>query len=59
MQGGWEWDRWQNSVSILARAWYRLPENSATDDNPDILSYLGRGEFVLRWEPEDKTQAIS
>ena len=59
MQGGWEWDRWQNSVSILARAWYRLPETSATDDNPDILFYLGRGDIVLRWEPEDKTQAIS
>jgi phospholipase A1 len=58
-QGGWEWDRWQNNLSVLARAWYRLPESALNDDNPDLLDYLGRGDVVLRWEPEDKSQAIS
>lgn len=58
-QGGWEWDRWNNSLSVMARVWYRLPENLTTDDNPDLLNYLGRGDVVLRWEPDDKSQAVT
>jgi phospholipase A1 len=55
LQGGWEWD---NSFSLLARAWYRLPENAQQNDNPDIQNYLGHGDVVLRWEPDD-TQTVS
>ena len=44
-QGGWEWGQ----VSVLARAWWRVPENPDKDDNPDIQDYLGRGDLVLRW----------
>lgn len=54
-QGGWEWD----NLSLLARAWYRIPENATMDDNPDIVHYLGRGDLVARWEPENRSQAVS
>jgi len=55
LQGGWEW----NSTSILARGWLRIPENSQKDDNPDIADYVGRADLVARWEPDDKSQAVS
>ena len=56
LQGGWEWN---NSTSILARGWWRIPENSRKDDNPDIADYVGRADLVARWEPADKSQAVS
>ncbi len=55
LQGGWEWD----NTSLLARAWWRVPENVLKDDNPDIVHYIGRAEAVVRWEPDDKSQALS
>jgi phospholipase A1 len=54
LQGGWEW----GDLSILARGWWRIPENIANDDNPDIANYVGRADAELRWEP-DKTQSVS
>lgn len=55
LQGGWEWD---NDLSVLARGWWRVPENAAKNDNPDLADYLGRGDAIIRWEP-DKTQSVS
>jgi len=34
-------------LTVLLRPWLRLPEPGATDDNPDITSYLGHGELRL------------
>jgi phospholipase A1/A2 len=45
-QGGWEWYR----VSVLARAWQRIPEKTERDDNPDIKDYMGRGDALIRWD---------
>ena len=45
-QGGWEWDR----LSMLARAWYRIPDSVKNDDNPDIKDYMGRGDLVTRYQ---------
>jgi phospholipase A1 len=54
-QGGWEWGPW----SVLARAWWRFPEEEEKDDNPDIQSYLGRGDIELRWNMEnDKSVTV-
>lgn len=55
LQGGWEW----GSLSLLARGWWRLPEDASRDDNPDIKDYLGRGDLVLRWQPaKDNTVSL-
>ena len=35
--------------SFTARYNQRLNENLATDNNPDLVSYRGRGEFQLSW----------
>jgi phospholipase A1 len=47
-QGGWEWHR----LSVLARAWYRIPESETLDDNPDIEHYLGKGDLVARYQTD-------
>jgi phospholipase A1 len=54
--GGMEWN---DMTSILLRGWWRIPENSLKDDNPDITDYLGRGDLVIRWEPRNKVQAVA
>lgn len=56
LQGGWEWN---NSTSILARGWWRIPEKQFKDDNPDISDFIGRADLVARWEPQDKSQAVA
>ncbi|MDE2117360.1 MAG: phospholipase A [Betaproteobacteria bacterium] len=49
VQGGWEWEN-RRTVSVLARGWWRIPESILKDDNPDIKSYLGYGDVVVRLE---------
>ncbi len=46
-------DRALDRVGLLARAWYRLPETSAEDDNPDIQHYLGYGDLLFFWRHGD------
>lgn len=55
LQGGWEW----GNTSIMARGWWRVPENALKDDNPDITDYVGHADLVARWEPVDKSQAVA
>jgi len=45
-EGGWEW----GPFSMLGRVWWRVPESSDKDDNPDIQQYLGHGDVRLRWQ---------
>ena len=54
LQGGWESD----TLSALARGWWRIPESADQDDNPDIEDYIGRAEILLRWAPLDGSQLI-
>ena len=54
VQGGWE----SETVSVLARRWWRVPESWDQDDNSDIEAYLGHGEIALRWEPGAGNQVI-
>jgi phospholipase A1 len=32
-------------LTVLLNGWYRIPESSSSDDNPDIEDYLGNGEL--------------
>lgn len=34
---------------ISPRVWYRIPEDTATDDNPDIQAYLGNADLELMY----------
>jgi phospholipase A1 len=36
-----------------------LPEKSSSDDNPDITNFLGDGDLVIRWEPNDNSQSVA
>ncbi|MDB5954272.1 phospholipase A [Ramlibacter sp.] len=45
LMGGAEKGRLQ----VQARVWQRLHENPATDDNPDISDFIGRGEARVIW----------
>jgi len=40
---GFERDNWV----VMLRPWYRIPENKADDDNPDITDYIGRGDVTI------------
>ncbi|NML44125.1 phospholipase A [Ramlibacter sp. G-1-2-2] len=39
----------KKDFTLQAKLWKRVPENAATDDNPDITDYIGRGELVAGW----------
>lgn len=37
----------RDNLTLLFRGWYRIPESSSDDDNPDIDAYLGYGDVQL------------
>ena len=48
---GFERDGW----TVMFRPWWRIPESSDIDDNPDISDYAGRGEIeiVHEWQSQE------
>ncbi|MCG2592336.1 phospholipase A [Ramlibacter sp. XY19] len=36
-------------LSLQGRLWKRMSEDPATDDNPEISDYVGRGELLATW----------
>ena len=56
LEGGWELT---DRLSLSVRPWWRIPENSKKDDNPDIEKYMGYGDMTLRWETESHKTAVS
>lgn len=36
----------KGAYSLFIKPWWRLPEKSGDDDNPDIVNYVGRGEVL-------------
>jgi phospholipase A1 len=39
---------------LLGKLWYRLPEDLADDDNPDIADRVGRAEFTGIWRADPR-----
>ena len=56
LEGGWELT---DRLSLSVRPWWRVPENSRKDDNPDIEKYMGYGDATLRWETESHKTSVS
>ena len=40
----------RNNFVFSVRPWYRIPEDSDDDDNPDITDYLGHGELRMAYK---------
>lgn len=48
-------NRWVMSAS----PWYRIPESSKEDNNPDIYNYLGYGDYNITYKlPDDTTLGL-
>ncbi len=43
----------RKNLALSFRPWYRIPENSEDDDNPDITDYLGHYELYASYEWHD------
>lgn len=45
----------KGNFAMMIRPWYRLEEDSADDNNPDIKNYVGRGDITTfyRWNDHD------
>ncbi len=52
--------RWANgdSVALLLRPWWRLPEAAQNDNNPDIGHYLGHGDVECLYWHADKVLSL-
>ncbi len=48
---GFERDGW----TVMFRPWWRIPEASKTNDNPDISNYIGRGDvqIIHEWRGQE------
>ncbi|WP_167854746.1 phospholipase A [Mangrovimicrobium sediminis] len=49
----------RDHLTLAARAWYRLPENSEDDDNSDIEDYYGYGDLEALWTWDEQTFGIT
>ncbi|MCS7101949.1 MAG: phospholipase A [Burkholderiaceae bacterium] len=48
----------RGDFGLLARAWMRIREDYAKDDNPDITRYLGYGDLVAVYRQADHTLSL-
>jgi phospholipase A1 len=48
----------RGDFGLVVRAWLRLPEAAAKDDNPDITRYLGYGDVVGVYRYRDHTLSV-
>ncbi|ENV46151.1 hypothetical protein P255_01322 [Acinetobacter brisouii CIP 110357] len=43
----------RDNFAIMIRPWYRIPENTRDDNNPDIENYMGRGDITAFYRVND------
>ncbi len=48
----------RGNFALLAKPWYRIPESSRDDDNPDIEDYYGYGELTAIYKAGDHSLAL-
>jgi phospholipase A1/A2 len=48
----------RGDVSLVLRANRRLREDAASDDNPDLTTFRGRGDVQLNWTPGRATASL-
>ena len=48
----------RGNFNVQLKAWYRLPEDEDNDDNPDILRFMGYGEFQATYFLEKQRFAV-
>jgi phospholipase A1 len=48
----------RDQLFLALKPWYRLPEDAADDDNPDILDYMGHGEVWLGYKSGPQTYSM-
>lgn len=48
----------RGAFSLLARPWVRIDEAREDDNNPDIASYVGRGDIVGIWSKREQTASL-
>ena len=44
-----------DSIAVGLRAWYRIPEDANSDDNPGMYKYYGYGDVMLAYAPNKNT----
>ncbi len=54
VQFGLEHDRFE----LLLRPWWRIPEQRANDDNPDIVDYMGYGDVIASYRVGRQTLSV-
>jgi len=55
LSAGFERGDW----SVMTRLNHRLSESPATDNNPDLVDFRGRGEFQLNWAGGKQTASLT
>ena len=45
--------------ALLIKPWYRIPEKYSSDDNRDILDYIGRGEVLGIWKRDGHVLSLT
>ena len=56
LESGWELT---DRISLMVRPWWRIPEDSKKDDNPDLEKYMGYGDVTVRYETPSGKTAVS